>query len=432
MEILNSEEIENVFEINYLGYKIIYHTTRGILQITNGSRNLTKELPNYFIYNNFGEYMNHLYDNRDFMSGLEIKINELFDLTDKVHREDGMASCHISTYVFQSCAVYTQYLKFFNLYQNAIKFLIKILNFATIWENKTGKELHKGAIYGYLGEMFMHVLDYEMGFTYLHRSVKEDRRIKEFIPTYPEEAPSYKIMYLKGATDHFMAGYVKSVREDLGKHLKSFSELFTKYKGFDMASFDEVLVDNKFYEQGTLEDIKAQIFYCIWSRYYYRMKVSETARIIGTFDNLNRVNKLFTLCVNIEMLSKELGIKPNKKMKGAKVQSPTNREMQKELYITLGGTKEKFEDFFPFVNRQDDMIDQLIKDLLKFEEIKFNSIDIDPLTRCMMLYILIRNFTAHNVKSIDRIGNNFFEIYKALLYLLFTLLIESKNKGLVN
>lgn len=426
MDVFNNEDVKRV-ECD--GYLILYHKTMGVLAIEHGERHVLMELQRCYLYNDYGEYMNHIYDNEDFMAGLEKRVNELFDLALKVQDIDGTAYCHISSSVFTSATVYTQFLKFFNLYHNAIKFLYKMMNFATVWENNhKPKEIHKGALYGFIGEMYMHVLDYEMGFTYLHRSVKEDRRIKKFIPTYPEDAPSYKIMYLKGTTDHFMSGYVQSVRNDLNSHLDLFTKQFPKYAGFNLNSFDAVFTDNKFYDKGTLEDVKAQILYCIWSRYYYKMKVAETVKILGAFDNLNRVNKLFTLCVNIEMLSKELGIS-KKIIKGSKEKFPNNRTLQEELHVFLGGTKTKFDEFFDYVDRKDDMIDQLIKDLLIFDEKKYDGKDIDPLIRCTLLYILIRNFTAHNVKSIDTIGNNFFEIYKALLYLLFILLIEADRQG---
>jgi hypothetical protein len=400
-------------------YLIYYNKSLGILNIQKSGIDFTTLLDFLFINSPYTDYMHHIYDNNHFMEDLKKIVFEVFDLAKKIQNKNGLLYCHLSTYAFQSLTIYTQFLRNFHLYQNAIKFFRYLLIMVNEWEkNNDDFKIHKGALYGYLGELYMHTLDYETAFTFLHRAVKEDRNIKCFINSYPEDAPSYKIINLKPDSGHFMSGYVNHVREILSKDIDNFSEIFKNYNKFSLKDFDKVFIDNKFFNKEKLEDIKIFILYFIWARYYYRKNVGEFI-IPSTFDNLNRLNKLFGLCVAIESIEKEL--KVTDKLR--------NDLQQKDLYVFLGGEANKFDELYDKVKRKDEFINELLPELLKYKNNKFDGITLMPIDRCIMIYIIIRNFSAHNVKSINTIGEKFPEIFQSLIFLVFSFLIELKRTG---
>jgi hypothetical protein len=202
MDKMDENRIE---ELEHNGYLIQYTPKLGVRNISTNERNLTFELLSMWRYNNFHSYTHHLYDFSDFQMEIKNKIIELCILAKNIKQTNGELYCHISSHIFGALAEYPQILRNFHLYMNALKFWKFILQIIKEWEGENPEnEIHKGAIYGFIAETNMNIGDYEIAFTNLHRAVREDFNIEEYIPDYGRTAPGYKIITLRPSKDHWM------------------------------------------------------------------------------------------------------------------------------------------------------------------------------------------------------------------------------------
>jgi hypothetical protein len=197
-----------------------------------------------------------------------------------------------------------------------------------------------------------------------------------------------------------------------------FNIIFPQYSPFKIENFDELFTDNSFFDKDEFfENLKITASYYIWSTYYYSWKV-DRAEKSSTFDNLNRLPKLFGMCVVIESLANELLGRKKLLLDRANL-----------LYTFIGGIKDYKKVLYPKVKDKDDVIHVLLKELLNYKSKTFTGTSIDEIDRCILIYSLIRNFSAHNIKSIEFIGENFFNITQSILFLMIVFLIELKKKG---
>jgi hypothetical protein len=185
--------------VTYNDYTVIFFPKEKKVKIYLKDQDLSYSIAYFWAEERFREYASHLYDNQGFKDDLIKKLIELFELV--IHIRDtvknGELYCHLSTHIFECLSHYSQFLNFSQLYSNNLRYLRFILNEVYKWEEPgNNKVLHKGTLYGYLGNLYMVLADVELGFTFFHRAVLEDVRISTYIKEYPKEAPSYKTVML--------------------------------------------------------------------------------------------------------------------------------------------------------------------------------------------------------------------------------------------
>jgi hypothetical protein len=416
---MNNKKEEKVV---YNSYEIRYIPAYGISAIKNADVNLTIGLANLWTNPDYHNYSHHLYNCNEYCENLKIFMNEILTLANKVKNEKGDIYSYLCSHFFECLTNYSWFLKKFHLYYNAITFWKSVINMVKEWEeNNPQFTIHKGSLYCFIAEIYMSVGDVEMAFTLLHRAIGEDYKIKDYIIGYPNSAPAYKIVTLRETTDHFMSNYVIDIRKEIQVGIDAFNKIINIPPTLTLSEFDQLLLSNKLYDTNKLyEDLKINISYYIWYTSYYLSK-TKIINEITQFDNLNILNKLFGMCVVLESLIKRLY--ENEKINGSK-------DITKKLYYIVRGDEKLFEKLYSYVKKQDDNIDELISELLIFENNEFKSYSISNEVKCVLIYHIIRNFTAHNIKSVEAVGENFLDISQRLLFLLF-IILRSNEKRLI-
>lgn len=391
-----------------------------IINVKTKDKNLTIDLQLSWYYGDYHSFLSHLYDCREYNEDIRNKMFTMFDISfilKNEKRED--LSCMMCSHVFSLLKPYTEFLRLSHFYFNIIVFWEHILNILLEWEKERDHKIHRGSIYGFLGSTYAFIQDSETAFSYFHRAVQEDDKIKEHLKGYPKEAPGYKIVTLNKNTSHFMNDFVNGVRDFLEIEIEIFARTFPNYKDFTMIEFDRIFIDQRFFDNGDFyENIKINVSYYIWHTVYYNNKVDRSAKS-SSFDNLNRLHRLAGMCLMIESIVKELNPTINKM-----------KERISKLYTHIGG-KNDFDKLYNSVKNKNDVaeVNKLIKSLLDLTQFTFENESIDDIDRCILLHSLVRNFTAHNLKSVEIIGDRFFDIARILLFTFFMFLIEFDKKG---
>ena len=96
--------------------------------------------------------------------------------------------------------------------------------------------------------------------------------------------------------------------------------------------------------------------------------------------------------------------------------------------MLAGGDIDSFDKIYEMIKNKNDTIEDLITDLLNFENETFVSYKIPKEVRFVLIFHLIRNFAAHNVVSINFIGKNFQHISQKLFFLLLIILRRKRKK----
>lgn len=401
-------------------YKILYKSKNRVFKVYKNNIDISYILSNLWTEYKFRNYSNHIYDCKEYTDLLYEIIYELFNITLEIKNtlKNGELYCYLSTHIFECLSTYGEFLKLAEKPINSLTYYRAILNFVYSWEKEDDVNiLHKGTLYGLLANTYMSIGDIELGFTFFHRAVNEDYRIKDFIDGYPKNAPSYKIIMLKNNKDHFMAEHVSNIRVLLNYDITEFSKLFPKYAEFNIDNFDELLIENELFDGDDLQTIRINTLYYIWVTYIYIYKVGFYEEI-SDFDNLNRIQKLFGMCVVIEALGKKI----------IKFDSDYTKDNAKKLYEFIGGIM-KIDGMIGEVYKKDDNFNELIIELIDFDKKKFRGHKLGLLERCVLIYVLIRNFTAHNIEAISAVGINFRKITQVLLYLELLILIHNPVKS---
>ncbi|MBI5404142.1 MAG: hypothetical protein HY959_12145 [Ignavibacteriae bacterium] len=407
---------ENIF---YNNFEIKFAPQYGIVSLKNSNENITTNLINLWTYPDYHNYSHHLYDCKDYCEKLKIFMNEILTLANNIKKERGDIYSYLCSHFFECLTNYTLSLRKFHLYFNGIIFWDFINTIVLEWEkNNPNFTIHKGSLYCFEAEIYMAVKDVEIAFTFLHRAIGEDYKIKDYIKGYPNSAPAYKIVTLRETIDHFMSNYVDYIRNEIKIGINAFNDIINVSPPLTLEEFDQLLLSNDLFDSDKLyENIKINISYYIWNTSYYLSK-TKINNEITQFDNLNILNKLFGMCVVLESLIKILS-------KKEKLES--TKDITKKLYLVVGGDNKTFDKLYDYVKKKDDMIDGLILELLISENHEFKSYSISNEVKCVLIYHIIRNFTAHNIKSVEAIGKNFLEISQRLLFLLFIILRYYKS-----
>ena len=254
----------------------------------------------------------------------------------------------------------------------------------------------------------MMIGDIETSFTYLHNAVKEDEALSNVFEGYPENAPGFQIVTLDDNPNNFMSPYVRRIREFIKVDLDLFSRTFKDYSDFRIEEFDKIFLKNKELNKNKFyRNLKFNVAYYLWNTYEYLMKSVENIEY-SEFDNLNRLNKILGMCVVLDDFFKEK-LKLNKKA--------SIRYCTKKIYKILNGNPNDMLTLIEKVSFKDDNLQQILKELIKFEESQFEGCNISYEIRCLLLYYLVRNFSAHNAKSIPEIGKSFRSISQNLFFL---------------
>ena len=287
--------------IEYGDYKITSDPQSSIICIEKSDRNLTSELNGSNV-----DITEYIYRYKEYFERIKDIMFELLKFANYVKDKDGEMYANLCSHSFSCLTTYSNYLKSIRLFYDAIEYWKYIEINIERWEIENPKHnVHKGSLYGFIAEIYMLITDVEIAFTYMHRAVSEDYKIKDYITEYPYSAPSYQIVTLQGEDKHFMGKYLKDVRAWLKDGIDEFNSLIGLNPPFSLKELDRLLLANKFFVTNEpYENLVINISYYIWQTLYYLYKSSSNEKL-SSFDNLNRLNKLFGMCVLLETFNKK-------------------------------------------------------------------------------------------------------------------------------
>ncbi len=411
----------NLKVLSYKDFNITYdETTNTVLKIIKGDFDLSQELTSSWYNIKYTSYYSHIYDNSEWREHSIAIMGIMFNLSSELYKDKKEAFAYmVCSNVFACLTPYSNYLRMMQRYFNMLTFWDSVLLMVQLWEKGKDFKVHIASVYGYKGEIYAYMRNSEKALYFIHKAVKADNEIKNFIENYHKTSPGYRIVTLNRDTNHFMEDYVKGVRDFLDKEIEMFARNFRQYKDFELSDFDEIFLDNSFFNnEDFYEDIKINVCYFIWEICHSYDDIDYNEKTT-TFENLNKLHKLTGLCLIIESMLKELN---------PSVDSMNKRF--KKLYKYIGGQND-FNDAYQYMYDINDpqKVGSLLKSLLDATKSTFNGKTINDIDRCILTFSLIRNFTAHNLKSVEAIGNRYHIISRLILFLFFMFLINLNKKN---
>jgi hypothetical protein len=180
-----------------------------------------------------------------------------------------------------------------------------VLDQVRAWESRSGKRIHKGTPYYFLGSTYIFGSDFNLGFRYLYDAIEEDRIAskKSSNPTSFLKAPAYMVASLINDPKNFLfLPFVKPARNRIDLFLEKYR---TQSPSSIKLSLNLPDFEKKFLTRSDMEVEKLYFVYVLFEL----IKAEGAWSPQSTYNDFSKMRNrdlLFDLCLIIEQVLKIL------------------------------------------------------------------------------------------------------------------------------